>query len=148
LQYYFSAVDSPGWACGTKLPHNITSLLGVMDGYASDLRPGLPWQGVEIHEAMRLLFVIEAPPEAMHAIMSRNANVRNILANGWAQLSLLDPKSERLLLYHNGKYEPYSPSIKQLPTAPSSLDWYRGWRDHLAFAEISPYYSASSSHTL
>ena len=57
MQYFLSYVDSPGWACGTKLPHNITSLLGVMDGAASDLRPGLPWQSVEIHEPVRLLFV-------------------------------------------------------------------------------------------
>ncbi|HTI50986.1 MAG TPA: DUF2309 domain-containing protein, partial [Planctomycetaceae bacterium] len=30
LEYYFSYVDSSGWGCGTKLPHNVTSLLGVM----------------------------------------------------------------------------------------------------------------------
>jgi uncharacterized protein YbcC (UPF0753/DUF2309 family) len=29
LQYFFSYVDPPGWGSGTKLPHNITSLLGV-----------------------------------------------------------------------------------------------------------------------
>jgi hypothetical protein len=23
-----------------------------------------------------------------------------------------------------------------LPQAPSSVDWYRGWREHLEFAEI------------
>jgi uncharacterized protein YbcC (UPF0753/DUF2309 family) len=46
LEYYFSHTDSAGYGCGTKLPHNITSLLGVMDGAASDLRTGLPWQMV------------------------------------------------------------------------------------------------------
>lgn len=59
LEYYFSYVDNTGWGCGTKLPHNVASLLGVMDGAASDLRTGLPWQMVEIHEPVRLLFVIE-----------------------------------------------------------------------------------------
>src|SRR5262249_48902577 len=34
LEYYFSTVDPAGWGCGSKLPHNITSLLGVMDGAA------------------------------------------------------------------------------------------------------------------
>jgi uncharacterized protein len=148
LQYFFSSIDSPGWGCGTKLPHNITSLLGVMDGYTSDLRPGLPWQGVEIHEALRLLFVIEAPPKAMQLIMQRNATVRNILVNSWAQLSLLDPHSCRVSVFRNGEFEPYTPSAKHLPTAPSSLDWYRGWRDHLAFAQISPYFPSRSTHTL
>src|SRR5262249_8457716 len=28
LEYYFSHVDSPGYGCGPKLPHNITALLG------------------------------------------------------------------------------------------------------------------------
>ena len=65
LEYYFSYVDNAGYGCGTKLPHNVTSLLGVMDGAASDLRTGLPWQMVEIHEPVRLLFVIETTPEAM-----------------------------------------------------------------------------------
>src|SRR5205814_950645 len=72
LQYYFSSIDSQGWGSGTKLPHNITSMLGVMDGAASDLRTGLPWQGVEIHEPFRLLFVIETTPEAIEEIMESN----------------------------------------------------------------------------
>jgi uncharacterized protein YbcC (UPF0753/DUF2309 family) len=45
------------YGCGTKLPHNVTSLLGVMDGAQSDLRTGLPWQMVEIHEPTRLAIV-------------------------------------------------------------------------------------------
>src|SRR5213079_2719749 len=32
LEYYFSYVDPAGWGCGTKLPHNVASLLGVMNG--------------------------------------------------------------------------------------------------------------------
>ncbi len=55
LEYYFSTVDNVGYGCGTKLPHNITSLLGVMEGAASDLRTGLSQQMVEIHEPMRIL---------------------------------------------------------------------------------------------
>ena len=59
LEYYFSYVDPSGYGCGTKLPHNVTSLLGVMDGAQSDLRTGLPWQMVEIHEPTRLAIVVE-----------------------------------------------------------------------------------------
>ncbi len=42
LEYFFSNVDNTGYGCGTKLPHNVVSLLGVMDGALSDLRTGLP----------------------------------------------------------------------------------------------------------
>ncbi len=64
LEYYFSFVDNDRYGCGTKLPHNVTGLVGVMDGHMSDLRTGLPWQMVEIHEPMRILFVIETAPNA------------------------------------------------------------------------------------
>src|SRR6202790_926989 len=75
LEYYFSYVDPSGYGCGTKLPHNVTSLLGVMDGAQSDLRTGLPWQMVEIHEPLRSLFIIETTPEAMLRIMDRNQGI-------------------------------------------------------------------------
>jgi len=138
LQYYFSHVDSPGWGSGTKLPHNVTSLLGVMDGHSSDLRCGLPWQGVEIHEPMRCLFIFETRPEAMYKIMARNPLVKRVLVNGWGQLALLDPDSPQIQLFHNGEFRPYQPTHTELPVAPSSIEWYRGWRDHLGFAHIVP----------
>lgn len=138
LQYFFSYIDSPGWGSGTKLPHNVSALLGVMDGAASDMRFGLPWQGVEIHEPVRLLIVIEATPETIESIMERNETVKRILKNGWMQLTLLDPQSGNILVYDEGKYVPYLPGIEELPKASSSIEWYRGWRDHLGFAEIVP----------
>jgi uncharacterized protein YbcC (UPF0753/DUF2309 family) len=67
LEYFFSVVDRLGYGAGTKLPHNITGLIGVMDGHASDLRTGLPWQMVEIHEPVRLLVVIDQTPEKIMA---------------------------------------------------------------------------------
>lgn len=136
LQYNFSYIDSPGWGCGTKLPHNVTSLLGVMDGAASDLRPGLPWQGVEIHEPVRLLIIIEATPDGIRRIMSRSETVRNIIRNGWVQLALLDANSSRILVYREDDFHEFQPTITDLPKAPTSADWYRGWREHLGFAQI------------
>lgn len=136
MQYYLSYVDNRGWACGTKLPHNVTSLLGVMDGAASDLRPGLPWQSVEIHEPLRLLFIIESTPEAMISIMERNELIGKILRNGWAQLAVLDPDSNEIKIYRNGTWEKHQPQQTELPTVASSTDWYRGWRGHLGFAVI------------
>jgi hypothetical protein len=79
LEYYFSYVDSPGWGSGSKLPHNITGLLGVMDGAMSDLRTGLPWQMVEIHEPVRLLFVIETTAAAFLSIMEKNEAIKTMV---------------------------------------------------------------------
>ena len=109
LEYYFSYVDPTGYGCGTKLPHNITSLLGVMDGAASDLRPGLPWQMVEIHEPMRILFVVETTPEAMLGIMARDPAIGRLVRNGWVQLATLDPDSPTIHSSATAGSSPTSP---------------------------------------
>jgi len=136
LEYYFSYVDPTGWGSGTKLPHNITSLLGVMDGAASDLRTGLPWQMVEIHEPIRLLFVIEATPQMMNQIMDKNEGIGRLCRNDWVQLAVLDPDSARIQLLVDGKFVPYDRESGELPTQASSVDWYRGWRENLGYAWI------------
>jgi uncharacterized protein YbcC (UPF0753/DUF2309 family) len=137
LEYYFSTVDPTGYGCGTKLPHNITSLLGVMDGAASDLRPGLPWQMVEIHEPVRILFVVETAPETLAALITRNETISRLVRNGWVQLATLDPDGPAIRMYSNDRFEPYVSSTRELPVAASSTAWYRGWRNHLEFATIA-----------
>ncbi|MCA9048419.1 MAG: DUF2309 domain-containing protein [Planctomycetaceae bacterium] len=136
LLYTFSAIDSSGWGAGSKLPHNVTSMLGVMDGAGSDLRPGLPWQGVDIHEPMRLLFVIETTEAAMLSIMSRNPVIDRICRGGWAQLALLDPNSNRLSRYSDGRFIPHEPQETAFPVVKRSANWFTGSRDHLAFAMV------------
>ena len=136
LEYYFSYTDPVGFGCSTKLPHNVTSLLGVMDGAASDLRTGLPWQMVEIHEPVRLLFMIETKPETLLGIMQRNETIARHIRNDWVITALLDPDSDEIQVFRRGRFEPYTPESRELAWADSSLSWYRGWRDHLAFARI------------
>jgi uncharacterized protein YbcC (UPF0753/DUF2309 family) len=138
LEYYFSYVDNKGWGCGTKLPHNIASLVGVMDGASSDLRTGLPWQMVEIHEPVRILFVIETTVKTILGILEKNASIERLVRNEWIHLAVIEPGTHRLSVCVDGKFGPYEPQVHGLPQAPSSADWYRGWRDHLEFAEIRP----------
>jgi uncharacterized protein YbcC (UPF0753/DUF2309 family) len=138
LEYYFSYVDPVGFGASTKLPHNVSALLGVMDGAASDLRTGLPWQMVEIHDPVRLLFIIETTPVAMLSVMARNPGIDRLIRNDWCQLALLDPASAQIKLFRQGHFEPYEPEETSLPTVAASVDWYRGWRDHLGYALIDP----------
>lgn len=137
LEYYFSTVDPEGWGCGSKLPHNVTGLLGVMAGAASDLRPGLSAQMTEIHEPLRQLFVVETTPAAMLSIMQRNPVIDRLVRGHWVQLATLDPDSVQLHLYTEDRFEPYWPQATELPTVPSSLHWYRGWRGNLGFALVA-----------
>jgi uncharacterized protein YbcC (UPF0753/DUF2309 family) len=136
LEYYFSVVDSTGYGCGTKLPHNVTSLIGVMDGAASDLRPGLPWQMVEIHEPVRCLFVIETAPKSLCRILDRHPALGRLCRNEWIQLATLDPDSPTIHVFHKGRFERYLPESTTLQEVTSSVDWYRGWRDHLGYAIV------------
>ncbi len=136
LEYYFSCVDTQVMGCGSKLPHNITSLLGVMEGAASDLRPGLSQQMIEIHEPMRILFVIESTPEAMFRVMERNPVVANLCRNEWVQLAVIDTETNEIQVFQNGEFKKYRMQSDTLPSTKSSVDWYRGWRDHLGVAVI------------
>lgn len=136
LEYYFSCVDPVGYGCGSKLPHNIVSLLGVMEGAASDLRPGLSQQMIEIHEPLRILFVIETTTQAMSRIIDGNPVIKRLVCNGWVQLATLSPNSPTIHLFRNGAFEVYDPERHTLPTVATSREWYAGQRGHLGFASV------------
>ena len=107
-----------------------------MDGAASDLRTGLPWQMVEIHEPVRLLVLVEATPQTMLAILEQNVAIKRLVANNWIQLAVVDPDSAIIHLFRGGQFERYRPESSGIPAVKSSVDWYRGWRDHLGFASV------------
>lgn len=136
LEYYFSTVDNIGYGCGSKLPHNITSLLGVMEGAASDLRTGLSQQMVEIHEPMRILFVIENTADAFLAIMARNPNIDLLVRNRWVQVAVLSPTSNELLVFEGDRFVPYQPLVTSLPSVSDSYECFKNRRGHLPFAAI------------
>ena len=68
--------------------------------------------------------------------MDRNPAIGTLVRNGWVQLALLDPDSPAIQVYRDGAFHAYRPQATACPGRPSSADWYRGWRDHLEFAEI------------
>ena len=136
LEYFFSTVDRLGYGAGTKLPHNITGLIGVMDGHASDLRTGLPWQMVEIHEPVRLLIVIDATPDAILAAAEKVPVVKNFVVNGWVQVASWHPLTGDIAVFENGGFRPHVPENLEVPVVNRSVDWYGGHRGHLAPARI------------
>ena len=136
LEYFFSTIDRLGYGAGTKLPHNITGLLGVMDGQASDLRTGLPWQMVEIHEPVRLLIVIDATPAVILAAAAKVPVVHNLVAKGWVQLVSWNPDSDELMVFENGAFRPYTPESPHLAVVDRSVEWYRGHREHMPPARV------------
>ncbi len=124
LEYYFSFVDNDRYGCGTKLPHNVTGLVGVMDGHASDLRTGLPWQMVEIHEPVRMLFVIETTPERLARVIAASPSLAQLVENRWIRVATIDPVSGRVHVRRGTGFEEFSERLERLPVALSSAEWY------------------------
>lgn len=136
LEYYFSSVDNERFGCGSKITHNLTGLFGVMEGSDSDLRTGLPWQMVEIHEPMRLLVVVEQTPEVLSMILQRQPALQELINNGWIILAAKDPSTVALHHYCPRRgWLPWS-GASTLSRVARSVDWFAGQREALAPAMI------------
>jgi len=145
LEYYFSCIDNDRYGCGTKLPHNLTSMLGVMDGVESDLRTGLPRQMIEIHEPIRLLIIVEASVQVLGGIYERQPLLRELIGNQWVQLVSVDPTTGAQMRFTPRGFEPVTPPPAALPVVASSPEWYRGQRDFLPPALIDQQQQRPSS---
>ena len=144
LEYYFSFVDNEGYGCGTKLPHNVTGLVGVMDGHASDLRTGLPWQMVEIHEPVRILFVVETTPERLSKVIDASPSLSQLVGNRWIRIATIDPASGRVHVRRESGFEEFSERLERLPVALSSAEWCAGKIHHLPMAWIQTWSQTTS----
>jgi uncharacterized protein YbcC (UPF0753/DUF2309 family) len=129
LEYYFSYVDPTGYGCGTKLPHNVTSLLGVMDGAQSDLRTGLPWQMVEIHEPTRLAMVVESSRDGLRRVVAGNPTIERLVRHRWMWLACLE--AEMLWELRDTGFVAHTPEHALPVVAGESAAWYQGKRGFL-----------------
>nr|MDQ3093120.1 DUF2309 domain-containing protein [Actinomycetota bacterium] len=126
LEYYFSSVDNRVYGCDTKVPHNVSGLLGVMEGAASDLRTGLPRQMIEIHEPMRLLLIVESTLDVLGGIYGRQPAIAELLDNEWVQLVAMDPEDGRFTRFVAGQgFVPWDEHIPDLPLVANSHEYYR-----------------------
>jgi uncharacterized protein YbcC (UPF0753/DUF2309 family) len=131
LEYYFSYVDPTGYGCGTKLPHNVTALLGVMDGAQSDLRTGLPWQMVEIHEPTRLAIVVEGTRDRVLRVINGNPTIEQLVQNRWIWLACLDADSGTLWELRASGFVEHTPERGLAVVSGESAAWYQGKRGFL-----------------
>jgi hypothetical protein len=81
-----------------------------MDGASSDLRTGLPRQMIEIHEAMRLLVVVEQTPKLLTEIYRRQPAVAELVGGAWVQLAAIHPDTGAISLFKPGTgWVPWTP---------------------------------------
>ncbi len=139
LEYYFSTVDNIKYGCDTKVPHNVSGLIGVMEGAMSDLRTGLPKQMVEVHEAMRLLLIVEASTEILGEIYGRQPAIQELVGNAWLNLVAMDLETGDFHIFvPDTGFVAWDEPLKPLPEVNSSFEWYRGKTDFLPPARIAP----------
>jgi hypothetical protein len=107
-----------------------------MDGHASDLRTGLPWQMVSIHEPVRILFVVEATPERLNTVIERSASLKRLVENRWIRMATIDPATGCVHVRRDFGFEQFREPLERLPVALSSAEWYAGKMEHLPMAWI------------
>jgi hypothetical protein len=132
---------------GTKAPLNIVGNVGVLQGAAGDLRPGLPSQMTEMHAPVRALFVIDAPVARVEAVFARRPELAELVRNEWVRLVVRDP-STGVLWKHGpaaGVYTPVSGHAEVARLGPTFRERYEHQRAHglrLAQRESTVYAAA------
>ncbi len=97
LQYYASTVDNHRYGSGNKVLHNVVGgHLGVFEGNGGDLRIGLPMQSLHdgttlMHRPLRLSVFVEAPAEAIDAVIAAHQVVEDLVHGQWLHLLRIDP---------------------------------------------------------
>ena len=113
LEYFFSRVDHYRLGAGTKLPHNVIGLFGVSNGVDGDLRPGLPTQMIELHDPVRLLFVVEHHPDIVMKTIQSHPETFQWFNKNWVHLVVSDPVSRELNIWKEDHFEIYQPMDHQ-----------------------------------
>jgi uncharacterized protein YbcC (UPF0753/DUF2309 family) len=109
LEYYFSRVDNIKLGAGTKLPHNVMGLFGVANSSDGDLRPGLPWQMIEVHDPVRLLVIVEHSPDIVLKAIQSTPEVFEWYNNEWVHIVALHPGEKQFYYFRNGQFRKYEP---------------------------------------
>ena len=101
MQYYASTVAPKTYGAGNKVLHNVVNESGVLEGNGGDLRVGLPYQSVHdglrfVHDPLRLSVYIEAPQNALEAIIAKHQVVRELVDNEWLYLLQIDRDTSKV----------------------------------------------------
>ncbi len=114
LEYYFSRVDNYKLGAGTKLPHNVMGLFGVANSSDGDLRPGLPWQMIEVHDPVRLMIIVEHFPDVVLKVIQSVPEMYEWFINEWVHLSVINPETDEIFYFKEGNFENYKPMTNQI----------------------------------
>jgi hypothetical protein len=115
-----------------------------MDGAQSDLRTGLPWQMLEIHEPVRLSIVVEAEAELLGRLLRQSPALKRLVDHRWIFLAALNPSCNALVELDSAGSRPYAPEQALRARRGRSSHYYEGRRGHLPFAVVASDRGASA----
>jgi uncharacterized protein len=84
-------------------------LFGVANSSDGDLRPGLPWQMIEVHDPVRLMVIVEHQPEIVLKAIQSSPEVFEWYKNEWVHIVALHPGEKQFYYFRNGAFEKYQP---------------------------------------
>jgi uncharacterized protein YbcC (UPF0753/DUF2309 family) len=116
LEYFFSTVDNEKLGAGSKLPQNVVGLYSIANGVKGDLRPGLPWQMIDVHDPVRILTVVEQKPKLVLEVLQANPSTFEWYKNDWMKLTVYNPFDNELYILRDEKFIPYTPIQKTIDT--------------------------------
>lgn len=122
LEYLFSSMNNEVYGCGTKLPHNITSLIGVMNGHMSDLQLGLSLQMIEIHQPVRLCVLIIANLKNIIKLLNGDSVFSRLVNNNWINLLVHDITNNCLYVYKDKQFNLYLQDSHKLKVKYKRID--------------------------
>lgn len=115
LEYFFSTVDNEKLGAGSKLPQNVIGLYSIANGVKGDLRPGLPYQMIDVHDPVRILTVVEHKPEVVMEVLKANPSTFEWYDKDWMKLTVFNPYDKELYILVNGEFQLYEPIQKSVP---------------------------------
>lgn len=116
LEYYFSRVDNQKLGAGTKLPHNVMGLFGVANSSDGDLRPGLPWQMIEVHDPVRLFIIVEHYPEIVLKTIQSSPEMYEWFIHEWVHVAAIHPETNDIYYFKEGAFRLYQPFDNKIGT--------------------------------
>lgn len=137
LDYFFSSIDPHGFGAGSKLPLNISALVGAVSGSRGDVRIGLATQMIEIHEPVRVMAIIEAENDLVFKTVVSHRRLKRLIENGWMRVIAMDPVAGTLSEHIGGQW--HSLAVPPLTASPAS-----SWLENQKKDPALPWSNASS----
>src|SRR5262245_18983547 len=80
-----------------------------------------------MHEPMRLDVIVEATPEVLQDILTRQAAVAELVLNEWVRVTAIHPETREMWTFDaRFGFRKYEPTPVELPVVSRAEDWCAG----------------------